>query len=87
MSDLHHRLLLYLMVEYHVSVHMIATASNSTTAESFLDSCLLCTSPKYYHISAERLLCLTFAAVRYLFVMQCCHPSVRGRGGAISILI
>ena len=57
MSDLHCQLSSYLMVEYHVSAHMIATASNSTTAKSFLDSCLLCTSPKYYHIWRPLIAC------------------------------
>ena len=33
MSDLHRQLSPYLMVEYHVSAHMIATASNLTTAK------------------------------------------------------
>ena len=109
MSDLHCQLSSYLMVEYLVSAHMIATASNSTTAKSFLDSCLLCTSPKYYHIWRPLIACeysrLSFApattcesrrvtsiaawpcrAVRYLFVTQCFHPSLGGRGRAISVL-
>ena len=31
-----------------LSTHMIITASKSKTAKSFVDSCLLCTTPKYY---------------------------------------
>ena len=67
---------------------MIATASNSTTAKPFVDSCLLCTTPKY--ITFERLpldLELSFASVRYLFVTQCRHLILPGRGRAIDILI
>ena len=78
MSDLHRQLSLYLMVKYHVSAHMIATASNLTTAKSFLDSCLLCTSPN--SIASERLL-LDLCSARYLFVTKCCHTSLGGRVG------
>ena len=31
-----------------LSTHMITTASKSKTAKWFVDSCLLCTTPKYY---------------------------------------
>ena len=67
----------------HVSAHMIATASKSTTAKSFVDSCLLCTTPKYVNDCRLGL----YSAVRYLFVTQCCHPILAGRGRGISILI
>ena len=68
---------------------MIATASKSTTAKSFLDSCLLCTTPKYANDCrlTPRWPWILCSAVRYLFVTQCCHPILAGRGRGISILI
>ena len=68
MSHQYRQLSSYLMVEYHVSAHMIATASNSTTAKSFLDSGLLCTSPKYYHIWAIALLKVPMTNFFYFLV-------------------
>ena len=73
----------------YVSAHMIATASKSTTAKSFVDSCLLCTTPKYVNDCrlTPRWPWILCSAVRYLFVTQCCHPILAGRGRGISILI
>jgi len=72
-----------------LSTNMITTASKSKTVKSFADSCLLCTTPKYYVWSSFDLLLLEslLAAVPYLFVTQCCHPILGGRGRTISILI
>ena len=73
---------------------MIATASNSTTAKSFVDSCLLCTAKILSHLND---CCLNLnplqRAARYLIVTQCCHSILgsrgkgRGRGRAVFILI
>ena len=71
---------------------MIATASNSTTAKSFVDSCLLCTTKILSHLND---CCLNLnplqRAARYLIVTQCCHSILggrgRGRGRAVFILI
>ena len=66
---------------------MITTASNSITL-----SHLWIVSYFALHqntITFERLLLdlESFAVLRYLFVTQCCHPILGGRGRAISILI
>ena len=92
MSDLHRQLSSYLMVEYHVSAHMIATASDLTMVKSFLDTVVAYFALHQNTIISERLL-LDLCRVRFLFVMKCCHTSLgsrgrgRGRGRAISILI
>ena len=72
-----------------LSTHMITTASKSKTAKWFVDSCLLCTTPRYYVWSSFDLLLLEslLAAVPCLFVTQCCHLIVGGTGRTISILI
>ena len=78
------------MVKCHVSAHMIATASNLTTAKSFLDRIVAYFALHQNTIASERLL-LDLYSVRYLFVTQCCHTSLGGRGRvrgrATSILI
>ena len=66
---------------------MITTASNSTTL-----SYLWIVAYFALHqntVTFERLLfdLESFAVLRYLFVTQCCHPILGGRGRAISIVI
>ena len=69
-------------------------ASNSTTAKSFADSCLLCTTKILSHLND---CCLNLnplqRAARYLIVTQCFHSILgsrgkgRGRGRAVFFLI
>ena len=70
------------------------SASNSTTAKSFVDSCFLCTTKILLHLND---CCLNLnplqRAARYLIVTQCCYSILgsrgkgRGRGRAVFILI
>ena len=66
---------------------MITTASNSTTLSHLWIVAYFALHQNT--ITFERLLfdLESFAVLRYLFVTQCCHPILGGRGRAISILI
>ena len=76
------------MVEYHlVSAVMITTASNSITLSHLWIVAYFALHQNTITFERLPLDLESFAVLRYLFVTQCCHPILGGRGRAISILI
>ena len=90
MSDLHRQLSSYFMVEYHESLIMFRRIwsplhLNQQRLSHLRIAAYFTLHQNTWTIAAwPWILC---SAVRYLFVTQCCHPILAGRGRGISILI
>ena len=92
MSDLHRQLSSYFMVEYHESFSLITFQRiwsplhlNQQRLSHYWIVAYFALHQNTWTIAAwPWILC---SAVRYLFVTQCCHPILAGRGRGISILI
>ena len=90
MSDPHRQLSSYFMVEYHESLIMFRRIwsplhLNQQRLSHYWIVAYFALHQNTWTIAAwPWILC---SAVRYLFVTQCCHPILAGRGRGISILI
>ena len=94
MSDLHRQLSSYFMVEYHESLIMFRRIwsplhLNQQRLSHLWIVAYFALHQNTWTIAAwpPRWPWILCSAVRYLFVTQCCHPILAGRGRGISILI
>ena len=89
MSDLHRQLSSYFMVEYHESLIMFRRIWSPLHLNQQRLSHLWIVAYFALHQNTWTVAAwpwILCSAVRYLFVTQCCHPILAGRGRGISIL-